>query len=121
VTSVDLGTGPVPVGQPCLVGLGLQMSGGIDTSTKVLHVHHGFTITHVPAEEECDSLGGAIGALLGGPINSMDLSFSVVENEPPAVVEFSSPSTGAMSVTVNGLVVDPLDITTNLVGTSTGS
>ena len=122
VSSIDLGSGAVPVGQPCLVGLGLQMSGGIDLATKVLHVHQdGFTVTHVPAEEECDSLGGAIGALLGGPINSMDLSFSVAENELPAVVAFNSPSSGDMSVSVEGLAVSPLDITTNLVGTSTGS
>lgn len=77
VASVDLGGRATPVGQPCLVGLGLELDGAIDLATDVLAVHQsGFTVTS-PAEGDCDGLGGVIGALLGGPINSMDLTFSV--------------------------------------------
>ena len=36
----------------------------------------GFSVTP-PAEEECGGLGGVIGMLLGGPVNSYTLGFEV--------------------------------------------
>jgi len=78
VTSVDLGDGPSPIGQPCVVGMAAtNLAGAVDLGTNVLSVHQdGFAVTP-PAAEDCDFLGEAIGTLLGGPINSIDLSFSV--------------------------------------------
>lgn len=77
VVSIDLGGGAGPMAQPCRVGLSLDMAGNVDLGTQVLSVHQdGFGVTP-PGADDCGGLGSKIGQLLGGPINSMDLTFSV--------------------------------------------
>lgn len=123
VASIDLGGGPVAMGQPCRVGMSLHLAGGVDLATKVLTVSQdGFTVTP-PAIEHCDGLGELIGVLLGGPVNSMELSFSVAPAvAPPPVVDFAGPSTGELSFEVEiNPEVGPVDVATPLVGTVAGS
>ncbi len=74
VTNIDL-LGDIE--QPCTVGIALDLEGQIDAETGVLDVaQEGFAVT-APAEGDCSGLGGIIGSLLGGPVNSWDLSFEV--------------------------------------------
>ena len=80
-TSVDLQINNIDllgdVAQPCVVSIDLDLEGQIDPATGVLEVgQEGFTVTP-PAEEDCDGLGGIMGQLLGGPVNSWDLSFEI--------------------------------------------
>lgn len=77
VAYVDLGGGASPIPSPCDVGMTLAMTGAINTLTGALSVtQSGFAVS-APAEADCGGLGGTIGSLLGGPVNSMTLSFSV--------------------------------------------
>ena len=80
-TAVDLNVVNIDllgdIEQPCTVGIALDLEGQIDPATGVLDVsQESFTVTP-PAEEDCSGLGAVIGQLLGGPINSWDLSFEV--------------------------------------------
>ena len=77
VTTVDLGGGANPMEQPCALTLGLELDGAIDLDTGMLEVtQDGLGVTP-PAEVECGGLGGVIGMLLGGPVNSYTLGFEV--------------------------------------------
>lgn len=77
VTSVDLGGGADPMAQPCALTMGLDLQGAIDLNTGMLEVSQdGFSVAP-PAAEDCGGLGGVIGQLLGGPVNSYSLSFEV--------------------------------------------
>lgn len=74
VDSVDL-LGPIAA--PCNLGLGMSLSGQIDTTTGELNVSQdGFAVTP-PAESDCGGLGGIFAQLLGGPDNSASLKFQV--------------------------------------------
>ncbi len=80
-TSVDLQVNNIDllgdVAQPCVVSIDLALEGQIDQATGVLEAgQESFSVTP-PAEEDCGGLGGIMGSLLGGPINSWDLSFEV--------------------------------------------
>jgi hypothetical protein len=80
-TSVDLNITNIDllgeVEQPCSVAIDLELDGQIDPETGLLEVSQdGFSVTP-PAEADCSGLGGIMGQLLGGPINSWDLSFEV--------------------------------------------
>ena len=74
VDSVDL-LGPIP--PPCDLAFGMSINGMIDPGTGMLGVgQDGFAVTP-PAETDCGGLGGIFGDLLGGPDNSVTLSFQV--------------------------------------------
>ncbi len=80
-TSVDLQVDNIDllgdVEQPCVVSIALDLEGQIDPVTGVLDAgQEGFAVTP-PAEEDCGGLGGIMGQLLGGPVNSWDLTFEV--------------------------------------------
>lgn len=73
-----------PIGQPCDLNFGMSLDGQIDPGTGALDVSQdGFAVTP-PAETDCGGLGGLFGQLLGGPDNSVHLSFPVGTFPPPA-------------------------------------
>ena len=62
---------------PCDVVFNLALTGQIDPGTGILTVtQSGFTVLP-PANDDCGGLGGIMGQLLGGPLNSSSLSFEV--------------------------------------------
>ncbi len=74
VTNIDI-LGDIE--QPCTVGISLDLEGQIDPETGVLDVSQESYSVTAPGEGDCSGLGGVIGDLLGGPINSWDMSFEV--------------------------------------------
>ena len=75
VLTIDLLGGEVP--PPCDVVFNLALTGQIDPGTGVLTVNQGGFSVVPPAEDDCGGLGGIMGQLLGGPLNSSVLSFEV--------------------------------------------
>lgn len=75
VLSIDLLGGPVA--PPCDLVFELELSGQIDPGTGILDVTQDSFSVVPPGEADCAGLGGIMGQLLGGPLNSVDLSFEV--------------------------------------------
>lgn len=73
-----------PISQPCDLEFGMSLGGQIDPDTGMLDVgRDGFGV-NPPAETDCGGLGGIFGDLLGGPDNSVNLSFLVGTISEPA-------------------------------------
>lgn len=75
VLSIDALGGDVA--PPCDVVFNLELAGQIDPGTGILDVTQSAFTVVPPADDDCGGLGGIMGQLLGGPLNSASLSFEV--------------------------------------------
>ncbi len=65
IASLDAGTGPAPMPQPCVATTSFDFTGGIDADG-VLEVSQAEFEFNAPGEADCGGLGGLIGPMLEG-------------------------------------------------------